>query len=342
MSASDSAEFETKYLRGILGASLLGLILLGLGLTFWGTVFTISAEWKTYLQSVGSSILASVIVYILISIFVEPKQRRAMTRDTSRFAIAVANDQFQKRFGASLPVESFAESDALNRRFRDALAGCLANSSRYDFKGSDGSFTTFRLVTLRARPELQRLSERRLCLVDPRDDRAVRGYAELNLTRRGEKVTETAVTEEIDSLKLHVYVSLAGLFEIREELPTKVYFHCDLPYFRCEMFDNGMFLTYYAGPLDYPETLRFDASATSFRVHQQALESSRRFSDGVLFFTNHDPSADSVASEPQFEARLLGLGCQQSIGELRTLFAARMTDYASSLGRANISTSELF
>jgi hypothetical protein len=343
MSRDDSEAFERKVRRVALWGSLTVLVVIGLGLTLIGTLYDeIDQTWALYLLSVGASVVASVIVYTLISVFVEPLQRRVASRETSAYAIELANREFQRRFAVALPLDSFEASSLPKGRFRDAFVVSLVDSSRYDFKGSDGSFTTFRLHALRGRPELRRLSERRLCLVDPRSERAVRGYSELNLIRRGVELEEGAVSEEMESLRLEIFTSLAGLFDLRNDVPTQVFFHTELPHYRCEIFDNALFLTYYSGPSDYPENLQYGATSRPYRIYSQALESSRRFSEGVLLFAGHDPSADSIRNDAVFEERLAGLGYFGSLATLRAHFATRVSAYGSEMRRARLSLSELF
>lgn len=343
MSRDDSASFERQVRRVALWGSLVALVVIGLGLSLVATLYEgIDQTWALYMQSVGASVIASVIVYTLISVFVEPLQRRATSRETSAYAIELANGEFQRRFALALPLDSFEASSLPKGRFRDAFVGSLVDSSRYDFKGSDGSFTTFRLHALRGRPELRRLSERRLCLVDPRSDRAVRGYSELSLVRKGVELDEDSVSTEMASLRLEIYTSLAGLFDLRNDVPTKVFFHTELPHYRCEIFDNALFLTYYSGPSDYPENLLYGATSRPYRIYSQALESSRRFSEGVLLFAGHDPSADSVRTDPEFMEHLTNLGYVGDLANLRAQFAARVSAYGSEMRQARLSQSELF
>ena len=99
----DDRDLRARYARARAVITVVVLIGIGAALSDIGAVLEVSKEVDSYAKSVGSAILASVIVYILISWLLEPVRQRAQAADVSRFAIEVANRQFQERFEASLP-----------------------------------------------------------------------------------------------------------------------------------------------------------------------------------------------------------------------------------------------
>ena len=125
-------------------------------------------------------------------------------------------------------------------------------------------------------------------------------------------------------------------------MPTAVYLHTNLPYFRCEMFDHGMFLTYYLGGASYPETLEFSASTRPYRAYKAAMLLVRRFATKSIQFGSSGPSADLVDDEDALLALLSGLGNTASLVDLRSRRDERFADLSSKLAEARINKSGLF
>ena len=318
------------------------LVGVSLFLTFAGEFLHLHGSSGAYLKAIGGSLLASVVFYSLISLFLEPKQRALQAMQVSEFAIEVANRQFHDRFQISLPEAVFRDSDVPKSDFRDAFIELLSNSSRYDFKGASAIFTVFRLVTLRGHPELRRLEEVRLCLADPRDETVMRSHAKRinEVTRRGGEARTTE--ERVELIKLDIAVSLVALFDIRIDRPAVVYLHRDLPFFRCEAFDGGIFLSYYVGRAPYPETLQFSPTTRPFLAYREGLEITRTFASGILSFSDASPSADTVNSEDALREWLMRLGLEADLNTLRTQAERRFQVLGSQLAQERLSPGALF
>lgn len=339
----DFERISSRYMHVWGWITIVLLIGISLFFTFSGKLFRIESGTSSYLAAVGGSLLASVVLYVLVSLFLDPKLRRLEALRISNFAIEAANRQFQSRFQVSLPEAVYGDSELPRTEFSKAFASLLRKSSRYDLKGASAVFTVFRLDSLKWRPEIQRLEEVRLRLVDPTDEAMIRAHARVMWA---EQRDSTKPMEKIvHDLKLDIAVSLISLFDIRAERPSVVYLHRDLPLFRCEMFDDGMFLSYYSfnpGRSAYPEALQFSPQTRPYQAYRQGLELTRSCSSCVLSFTDDGPSADIINSVDKLKLWLDRLDLRWDIDTLRSHRQDRFEVLRSRLGKEGLSRSDLF
>jgi hypothetical protein len=132
---------------------------LGIFLTLSAVLFRISSSTGTALAAVGESIIASVFLYVLVSLFLDPVRQRSQARQLAGYAISVANSEFKRRFEASLPEAVFESTATLSPAFKVAFSDLLSRSRRYDVKGSTARFATYRLAKLAHRREFQQLDQ---------------------------------------------------------------------------------------------------------------------------------------------------------------------------------------
>jgi hypothetical protein len=316
--------------------------ILGTGLIFVGYATKLRQPYAETVRAVGQSIIASVMVYVLISLILDPVRQKLQAREISMYAIEVANEQFQKRFEAALPIAVFESSKIPKPAFRDAFVRLLLSSRRYDIKGSSAEFTTFRLAAGSQHREFRTLDQIRLCLLDPQADDLLYAQAHLSLREAHQHITDLALSECVTDLRNRIYVSLVTLFDIRDALRTTVYFHHDLPLFRCELFDDGMFLTYYLDGVDYSESLQFARSTRPYRAYATSMELTRNFAAQVMLFSTTGPSRDLVNTESALSHWLGALGCTLAIDDLRTRRDERFEQLRNELDAAGIASTELF
>ena len=140
-------------------------------------------------------------------------------------------------------------------------------------------------------------------------------------------------------------MSLWTLYQIRRHVTVSVYFHSDLPFFRCELFDNGMFLTYYLDRRvypDHPETLQFSAATRPYRAYSSAIAITRTYAPKVVVFGDVGPGADLINTDDKFFDLLRFLGSELTSNELDNLQAVRFKKFDTWLGEAGMTTTELF
>lgn len=301
-----------------------------------------SAQDLIAFTAIGESVLASLVLYILISLFLDPRRQLAQAHSLAGYAIEEANRQFQQRFAASLPTAVYEASSLPKIEFRENFVGLLTKSTRYDHCGTTAHFASFRLDRGKDHTEVRHLDQIRLCILNPRTEEVIRAHCLLRMRDDPKPNRPERIVAEIERMKEDIYTTLVALFDISGYVSTSVYLHTNLPYFRCEMFDDGMFLTYYLGDATYPETLEFEATTRPYEAYKSAMILVRRFATRNIQFGSFGPSADLVRDEDGLRALLAELGCRTSISELREKRDARFHELAQGLAEGGMGRPELF
>jgi hypothetical protein len=340
---------DARYLRGYIRAwaafVIIGAFVLGIALIVAGSVGGLPKAFQNISQAVGSSVVASLILYVLVSLLIDPKRQMAQARQAVMYGIEEANHQFSERFEVALPTALYEGSKIPKPIFRDAFVGLLKSSTRYDFKGDSAKFTTYRLARCCDHPEIRRLDQIRLCVLDPRAERAMHVYAEQYLRQDGAAYNAARTAQTANQIKTDIFVSLWILFGIRQRITVTVFFHSDLPFFRCELFDSGMLLTYYLDRRvypDYPETLQFSPKTRPFRAYSSAMSVARQFAPKKVVFGEMGPDGDLINTDQKFSALMTSLGCEFTTEELDRHREERFQTLDKWLGEASLNTSELF
>jgi hypothetical protein len=350
MTGDRDAKYAAGYVRAWAAIIVFGALVLGVALVVIGAGFSnLSPILREAFRAVGESVIASLILYVLVSVLLDPRRQQVQARQNIAYAIDEANRRFQERFEVSLPTAVYQDSRVPKPAFRDAFVARLSASSRYDFRGDNGRFTAYRLARCGRHPVVQRLDEVRLYLTDPRSERAVRIHAANALRDRARSVEAAAegvrVEDEMRVIREDMFVSLLSLYDIRADRATTVYLLEEPPFFRCEMFDGGMFLTYYldrARYPDYPETLEFPASTRPYRAYKEALSLSRKTASSVVVFGDAGSGADGVDSDEEIVTLLADLGCDVSLTELRGQRDQRFAQFDQRMQEGRISSTDLF
>lgn len=336
---SDRVKLFAKYAR-LWAFIIMGTATaVGVFLIFCKYLFHLSTDSSNALAAMGESVIASVFIYIMVSLFLDPVRQRLQAEEITGYAIDVAHTQFQERFASSLPSAVFESADVPKPSFRVAFESLVKTSTRYDSKGGAAEFATFRLATGANKRVFRRL-EIRLCIVDPRADDCLRGHAIMRLRERSATRSLVTVAEATAALRQSLFVSLVALYDIRSSLATTVFLHRDLPFFRCEMFDTGMFLTYNLDGGEYPENLQFSSTTRPYRAYRANLEITRRFASKVIYFNTQ--ANRSVDTDLDFTALLTELGCQTPLAALRAARDERFREFRKALRKASISEAEIF
>jgi len=338
----DGSALLARYARVWTVLIIIFALALAVGLIAVGYLARLSPKYLNVFQAVGEAILASLILYILISLFIDPRRQLYQARSLAGYAIHEANRQFQQRFEVSLPTAVYEASSIPKIDFRENFVTLMTRSTRYDHCGTTAHFASFRLAASRGHPEVAHLDQVRLCIIDPRAENVISAHCQLRLRDNTESNTSARISEEIRRMKEEIYTTLVALFDIGGFVSTHVYLHTNLPYFRCEMFDDGMFLTYYLGGARYPETLEFSASTRPYLAYKSAMLLVRQFATKTIQFGHPGPSADLIADNDALAALLADLGCTTPIAELRAKRDERFRELEEKLSTAGISSDNLF
>lgn len=344
---SDAARPIARRYRDLLTlTTLVVTLVVGLGLVAVGLFIPAATRLPLVANGIGGGVVASVIVYALVSLRLDPVRQRVQMDEVVSQVNTIWYEQFHQRFQDWLPEATYPASEVLRRDLRDRFVELLCSSDRYDFKGATADYTTFRLVALASRPDLHRLREVRLCVLDPKADRladqALRAFA----VQRLQQLRQTATTEAIESerrrLRNSIYTSIVALFDLRHSLPVSIYFYSDLPFSRCEMFDGGMFLTYYQASAPYPPAFLFSANSSFYGAHRLNIELTRRFSTGIVQFDRPGSSQEVVDTDAKLTTRLREMGCDDELAQLRRHRDDRIVRWRAGLESVGLSPNELF
>ena len=345
MSESEDTKYIQGYIRAWATLVIAAAFVLGATLIIVGFLPRLPSGLEDVFRAVGTSVIASLILYVLVSVTLDPKRQVVQARQAILYGIEEANKQFASRFEAALPTAVFEGSRIPKPSFRNAFTDLLSSSTRYDFKGDSANFTSYRLARCRDHPEIRRLDQIRLCVLDPRSERALQVYAEQYLRQEDQPYDPVKTADKAAEIRNDIYVSLWTLYRIRNQVTTSVFFHSDLPFFRCELFDNGLLLTYYLDHRiypDYPETLQFSASTRPYKAYNSAMTVARHFAPKVVIFSETGPGSDIINTDERFSTLLHSLGCELERDEFEDRQEQRFRTFDNWLGEAGLSSTALF
>jgi hypothetical protein len=331
-----------RYLRLVTANTLAVVLAIGLGLLAVGFLPGRSNGLSFAASGIGAGVVASVIVYAMVSLRLDPMRQREQITELIDDVNELWYQQFYRRFEEWLPEATYPASEVLRSDFQAQFARLLRSSDRYDFKGGTASHTTFRLAVLANHPDIQRLHEVRLCLFDPRQDIPMRAFAVQLLQQRHLVISVEAIENETQRIRTAIYRSVIALYDVRQMVSTNLFFHGDLPFVRVEMFDEGMMLTYYQATAKYPGALQFSKRSASYRAYRLNIDLTCEFSTRVLRFGRIGPSADLVDTDDGLIKALRELGCEEDLGRLRDAKEAWLRQSLQEVRDAHLSRSDLF
>lgn len=270
------------------------------------------------LIAIGTSILASILFYILYSMSAEEKVLREISESSAKAATEFATSLFQQRFESMLPVKVYPATSAPVEEFDIDFNNLLRDSKIYKHKGDSAGFATFRLTVLSERgyPLDKEIT---LLLLDPRRKDLFEERAKHELSSLHKMYNKAELLETANKLRNNVYITLMGLYDICHITKVQVAFYEEHVFFRTELMDGGAFLTYYLGgefpgSYLYPQkTFTYKAYFTNFR---QVYDSSTK-----------KISFDNRLQDDEFAKDLQELGCEFNIDDLRKFKDERFEKY---------------
>lgn len=269
--------------------------------------------------AVGTSIVASGLIYFFYSRVVEKRVLAVVTENAAEVAAKYATSLYENRFERMMPTEVYPASALPKPEFERHLQQVLNDSRIYWFKGDDGGFTVYRIHSLPGHPHFLR-KEITLLLLDPRDDYLLRERAKMDLAQTNKRYTKVDLNEAIEHLRKSIFASVVAIFDNSHRTRVKLGFHNEHLFFRSEIFDKGIFLTYYLGG-EFPDTcfyprktLTYQACLENFRQIQKSAKPSFTFS--------------TIDTEDDLNQKLIELGCKHQPDELRVFYDALFTKYS--------------
>jgi hypothetical protein len=267
--------------------------------------------------AIGTSIIASVVFYWLYSITAENKVIREISSSVSVATMDYAKTLYENRFERLLPAKIYPETNVPLIEFNEDLSANLTNSNSYLFKGDSGEFTCFRLTNL-CEGGRSVGKEIKLIIADPRESEIVHSRAQVELMRKSlmsQALSRTELLSMTEKLREKVFLTLVALYDISHLLKVEVALHKEFPFYRAEIFDDGIFLTYYLRSFlkpTFPSTYYFGHSSFTYEAY---LLNFRMSFDAAEYHITYD----SKMTEEKLQTILKDLGCETSVEDFRQM-----------------------
>ena len=291
-------------------ALLFGMVLISLSYTSDLMKFgeAIAREFKSISLAIGASVIASALFYYLYSRTIESRVIESVAERTSQAAISYAYEVFYSHFKNVVPKKTYPKSTIPLLEFKEDFSKSLASSQYYRYKGDAGTFTIFRLSSLANNPVMQS-KEISLILLDPQAGLQLLARARQELIDSNASPTREELQDYADNIKERIYSGLVALYDIGHILNTRVYFHDDDIFFRGELFDNSIYISYYLGG-EFPGTYLYMNDTYVYKAFSMNFSQSMSTSKKRIDF-------DGSMSEEEFTKELESIGCLIPLPELR-------------------------
>jgi hypothetical protein len=270
------------------------------------------------LIAIGTSIIASILFYILYSMSAEDKVLREISESSAKVATEFATSLFQQRFESMLPVKVYPATAAPVEEFDIDFDNLLHDSKIYKHKGDSAGFATFRLTVLSERgyPLDKEIT---LLLLDPRRNDLFEERAKHELSILHKMYNKAQLFETANKLRNNVYITLMGLYDICHITKVQVAFYEEHVFFRTELMDKGAFLTYYLGG-EFPGSYLYSQKTFTYKAYFSNFRQVYDASTKKICFDNR-------LQDDEFSKYLQELGCEFDIDELRKLKDERYEKY---------------
>ena len=276
------------------------------------------AIWVEILIAIGTSIISSIIFYFIYSRTAEKYILKSVAETSTEYALSL----FRKQYKEMLPSQIFPATNLPTKRFDSYYNPLLEKSKTYRYKGDSANYTVFRLAYLLNSATFLK-KEITLLLLDPREQQLFEERAQIELSNSMEKYSREHLKVKTNKMRMDVYVSLVALFDERHRLNVKVAFHKELMFFRSEIFDDGIFVTYYLGG-EFPATYLYHADTLVYKAYLMNFRQNDEPVTLRLSFNNR-------LGEKQFITFLNELGNQASLEDLRQMKEKRFAKYQEML-----------
>jgi hypothetical protein len=308
-------------------------VIVGLCAVVVGAFLTVRSD-KTYVttlcaqisSAVGTSVLAALLVQWLYGLMAEQALAQAVAVEASNAAEEQTKTFLYERFARVVPIKSYARSQEPTEEFRADIEKLLRTSRSYRHKGSAAGFAGFRLQMLKNHQAIKDLDQIVFCILDPREQGLLEQQAWLKLTNAGERAfTREDLSRETDQLREEAFITLVTLYDIAHERPTTVYLHTENLFFRSEIFDDGLFISYYLGG-EYPGTYLYENSTFVWKAFLVNFQNVVRYSG-----TERCMEFRRQTDEAVFMQWIAELGCTADLPTLRSKRDALHATYRASV-----------
>lgn len=269
---------------------------------------------KTYgdiLLGIGTGIASSTFVVWAYGRFAEERSQVRIGKEATNAALNAAGAFLKARFQQVLPKSTYPKSKRPTEEFRRDFVLHLVRSKIYLHRGDDAGFAAFRMATHASHPAVKSLLTVHFCVLDPRADAHVRQRAKLEIENSGEqRYSEAQLQQQASKVRRKIFVTLFSLFTIRYVRSVEVFFHRDISFFRSEIFDDAVFLSFYRGG-EFPGSYQFEKDSFVYQAFLNATQMSMEASAYRIRF-------DATLTEEAFKQHLQELGCDIDFSDLES------------------------
>jgi len=271
-----------------------GSLALGIGIAFLLMAYAFDKQWigedyKADFRIVLGALIGSFVFVILYQLVAD----EALVETSSTKAAKAATKKVLQRLEL-VPLEIFPESDISDRNFEQLFCKSLEESQRYWFKASTG-----RKVADRLRDENSHIfhgKSVRILLLDPRHKELLTATAESNL-RAPDKGNYDAADIQAEALKISgdIYESVAKMYSSHRRNNIDLRFHREYVFYRIELFDNALLLSYTDHGKQFPGSALYESSSKVYRAYERNFEYHFNMADRSVF--SKDATQDSSLFE---------------------------------------------
>ena len=261
------------------------------------------------LVGIGTGVASSTFVVWAYGRFAEERSQARIGKEATNAALNAAGNFLRTRFEQVLPKSTYPKSRRPTEEFRRDFVPHLEKSKLYLHRGDDAGFAAFRLATHAYHPAVKSLLTVQFCVLDPRAVAHVRQRAKLELENSNEQnFSEAQLQQQAAHVRRKIFITLFALFTVRHVRPVEVFLHRDISFFRAEIFDDAVFLSFYRGG-EFPGTYQFDKDSFVYQAFLNATQMSIEASAYYIKF-------NLQLTEDAFKQHLLELECEISFADL--------------------------
>lgn len=228
----------------------------------------------------STSLLAAALLTLTVELLVRTDSERfvrtsiddsltRLTQDFHGIAVSVAKQAAIDAVNTlpALPAQLFPAANSPLPAFEVALGVQLSRSTIYIVKAAKACRTAWRVMRMsdQQRSKLARIV---IAVLDPREKDLLSAHAQLTI---GRNANESSVDAEIGRIKEDIFLTILAVHRLNDDR-VELVLHRDYNFYRCEVFQGGMFLTYYSGGNPFPGTFLFSAQSIVYQAHYADIE----------------------------------------------------------------------
>ena len=273
---------------------------------------------KDILIAISTSIFASTVFYLLYSRTAEEKVLKEVSSKVSRDAIDYTLSLFQRQFERMMPAKIYPSTQTPTIEFNSDFDASLDQAQTFKYKGDTASYTTYRLNLLSQAGRLKE-KEVKLLVLDP--DELSLLEDRVRVEKFGQDYSKEQLHEAIESMRNKIFVTIVALFDISHKARIDIKFHNDHIFFRSEILDDGIFLTYCVGG-EYPSTFLYSRETVTYDAFLLDFQQTWHSTKKAIHF-------DSDLKEEKIIEILKEMKCQINLDDLRKMKDERFAGHSA-------------